>query len=186
MLAYQRYLLGDCPMPQSFKQSLLFTFFMAVGMGLCMISVVGVVTHMSLEAFAFVLTHVVPIMMLIGASIRLFIFEKPIGFIIRHGLAPRLNGMSLSLGIVLTNVACMATIMCALGTAVSNVLAAQSFTGLSGFLDAYLGILPIIYVSATFVSFFLVGPCAKMLFSKALDFHGKHRNFLNGMRTFSI
>ncbi len=173
MRSYHRYLIGHCPMPQSFKQSVLFTLFMAVGMGVCMISIVGIVTSMTLPEYLFILTHVVPVMILVGASIRLFLFEKPIGAIIGRVLAPRFRGLQLSLGIVLTNVAFMATIMCALGTAVSCVLMSQSLSGLSTFASSYLGILPIIYISATIVSFFIVGPCAKMLFSKALELRQK-------------
>ena len=168
MHAYYRYLIGNCPMPQTFKQSVLFTLLMAAGMGVCMITVVALITEMSADMYLFMLLRVMPSMIIIGAFIRLFVCTRPIDAIIRRNLAPRLDGAALSFGVVLVNVAFMATIMCALGTAVGCVISAGSWEGLVRFQSAYLGILPAIYLSAIPISFLLVGPASKLFFSKLI------------------
>ena len=117
-------------------------------------------------------------MMLVGASIRLFIFDRPIRAIIGRWLAPHFRGLKRSVAIVLVNVAFMATVMCALGTALGCVLAAASWDGLAGFQSAYLGILPFIYLSAIPLSLLLVGPAAKMLFGKVMTL--RRRSRING------
>ena len=166
MTAYRKYFSGDCPMPVGLRQSALFTLLMAVGMGTCMFSTVAIVTGMDAGTYAFAITHMVPLMVLFGATVRLLVLERPIDYAIGRWLAPRLRGAALTVAIMLLNVAVMATMMCAIGTAVSAVLETGSLEGLAMFRDRYLAILPVILCVGSLVSVFIVGPLAKMLFNR--------------------
>ena len=168
MTAYRKYFAGDCPMPVGLRQSALFTLLMAIGMGACMFSTVAIVTGMDAGTYLFAITHMVPLMVLFGATVRLFVLERPIDYVIGRWLAPRFQGATLTVAIMLLNVAVMATMMCAIGTAASAVLEAGSLEGLAMFRDRYLAILPVILCVGGLVSVFVVGPLAKLLFNRML------------------
>lgn len=110
----------------------------------------------------------VPLMVLFGATVRLFVLERPVDYLIGRVLAPRFHATSLTVTITLLNVAIMATMMCAIGTAISSVLEVGSLEGLAMFHDRYLGILPTILLVGSLASVFVVGPLARLVFNRVL------------------
>ena len=165
---YYKYVVGDCYMPSSFVENILFTAAMAILMGISMVSVVETITHMPADIFLFVVTHVLPCMIIIGGSIRLFLLDKPIQYCIRKFVLPKFGKNKLLLSVMITsiNVLAMATIMCALGTAIGCIISAGDLSGLSTFVQSYSSILPFIYLFAFVFSLLVVGPIAKIFINQ--------------------
>ena len=168
MTAYRKYFAGERTMPVGLRQSALFTLLMATGMGTCMFSTVALVTGMSTDTYFFAITHMVPLMVLFGATVRLFVLERPVDYLIGRVLAPRFHATALTVAITLLNVMVMATMMCAIGTATSTILEVGSLEGLARFRDRYLGILPTILFVGSVASVFVVGPLARLVFNRVL------------------